>query len=183
MRDYIATGNQKRQQKTVRMESKKSKIFVLFVCMGNICRSPTAEGVFRHLVINEAPDLEIEIDSAGTHAYHAGSPPDKRAQQAARQRGISLSSIRARVVEPDDFYRFDYVLAMDESNFDDLALLCPPDKKDCLRLFLEFSSSPEIRNVPDPYYGGDAGFEKVLDLVEDAARGLLETLVRSQPPR
>lgn len=155
------------------------KISVLFVCMGNICRSPTAEGVFRAMVEAEGPDhLDIFIDSAGTHAYHVGSAPDRRAQQAALRRGIDISGLRARVVEPDDFNRFDYVLAMDNANLEDLKLLCPPEHPVKLERFLFFASDPGTLNVPDPYYGGDAGFERVLDLVENASRGLLAALAK-----
>ncbi len=155
----------------------KPRISVLFVCMGNICRSPTAEGVFRSIVSKRELNFDIEIDSAGTHAYHAGSPPDERSQEAAKRRGIDLSYIRARVVEPDDFHRFDLVLAMDASNLDNLSTLCPPGKSERLQLFLDYSSAPGSRNVPDPYYGGEGGFEKVLDLVEDAAQGLLQSII------
>ncbi|MCG8434079.1 MAG: low molecular weight phosphotyrosine protein phosphatase [Gammaproteobacteria bacterium] len=147
---------------------------VLFVCMGNICRSPTAEGVFRQLVQTEMPELVVKIDSAGTHAYHTGEPPDKRSQRAARLRGIDLSDIRARRVHEGDFVEFDYVLAMDESNFADLHVMCPAEYRSKLRLFMEFASAPNDLNVPDPYYGGANGFERVLDLVESASKGLLK---------
>jgi len=153
----------------------KEKVSVLFVCMGNICRSPTAEGVFRHFVAQAGIADAVEIDSAGTHAYHVNEPPDRRAQAAAERRGFSMSEIRARRVRADDFERFDYIIAMDRDN---LAMLT--DQSDAqhhgkIRLFLEFSSAHEDE-VPDPYYGGAAGFERVLDLVEDASRGLIETL-------
>lgn len=150
---------------------------VLFVCMGNICRSPTAEGVFRHL-LKEAGDLVVEVDSAGTHAYHVGSAPDQRSQAAALRRRFDLSSQRARQVAAADFERFDLVLAMDEDNYAILQSRCPSQYQRKLRLFLEYGSRGE-RNVPDPYYGGDNGFEHVLDLIEDAARGLLAELRRS----
>ncbi len=152
------------------------KARVLFVCMGNICRSPTAEGVFRHLVETGGHTAGIEIDSAGTHSYHAGNPPDVRAQEAARRRGVDLSDLRARRVNADDFHRFDYVLAMDKDNFADLRRICPPGQEHKLRLFLEFAEGRREREVPDPYYGGDSGFEQVLDLVEAASRGLLEEI-------
>ena len=157
------------------MNSKK-KVSVLFVCMGNICRSPTAEGVFRHLVQQEGLTDEIHIDSAGTHAYHVGEQPDHRAQQTARSRGIDLSKQQARKVHHDDFEYFDYVLAMDNDNHAILASICPPDNDDCISLFLDFADSRTESEVPDPYYGGPQGFEHVFDLVEDASRGLLEDI-------
>ena len=150
---------------------------VLFVCMGNICRSPTAEGVFRHLAEQAGLSGQLHIDSAGTHAYHTGEPPDHRARAAAERRGMSLEGIFARRVTEDDFERFDYVIAMDEDNLERLRAEAPTQHHDKVRLFLEFGSSEE-REVPDPYYGGSAGFERVLDLVEEASRGLLETLSR-----
>jgi protein-tyrosine phosphatase len=146
---------------------------VLFVCMGNICRSPTAQGVFEHLVAGEGLSSLIQIDSAGTHAYHVGEPPDVRATQAARKRSIDLASQSARRVTGDDFLDFDYVLAMDRNNYDDLMSLCPPDHQSKLHLFLEFATGLEEDEVPDPYYGGITGFERVLDLIEQASQGLL----------
>lgn len=159
------------------MTESKEKVSVLFVCMGNICRSPTAEGVFRHHVEQAGLGGQIHIDSAGTHAYHVGDPPDRRAKAAAERRGIQLGDLRARRVSDEDFDRFDYVIAMDMDNLERLREQSPPTHHDKVRLFLEFSSLRE-REVPDPYYGGAAGFERVLDLVEDASRGLLETLSR-----
>jgi len=149
---------------------------VLFVCMGNICRSPTAEGVFRHIVKQSGLQDHIHIDSAGTHAYHVGEPPDARAQLAASRRQFDLSDQRARKVSADDFHQFDYVLAMDRSNYAELDIICPPGQQTKLRLFLEYADNFEEREVPDPYYGGDQGFEHVLDLVEDASRGLLAAI-------
>ena len=146
---------------------------VLFVCMGNICRSPTAEGVFRHKVEQNNLQDQISIDSAGTHAYHVGNPPDLRAQDAALKRDIDLSSQRARRVSTDDFSEFDYVIAMDESNKDDLLSICPVGLEDRIHLFLDFADSNESE-VPDPYYGQGRGFEIVLNLVEDASEELLE---------
>ena len=143
--------------------------------MGNICRSPTAEGVFRRLVAEAELDDLFDIDSAGTHAYHVGEPPDRRAQEAATRRGFSLTDIRARRVAADDFERFHYIIAMDQDNLVMLREQADPAHREKIRLFLEFGSGPEIE-VPDPYYGGAMGFERVLDLVEDASRGLLETL-------
>jgi len=143
--------------------------------MGNICRSPTAEGVFRYYVEQAELNQQLQIDSAGTHAYHVGEPPDRRARAAAERRGMSLDNIYARRVMTEDFERFDYIIAMDEDNLARLQDESPEEHRSKLRLFLEFSSGDE-REVPDPYYGGSAGFERVLDLVEAASRGLLETL-------
>ena len=151
------------------------KTRVLFVCMGNICRSPTAEGVFRYHAEQAGMTAQLEIDSAGTHAYHMGEPPDRRARTAAERRGMSLDNIYARRVTTEDFERFDYIIAMDEDNLARLHDESPEGHHSELRLFLEFSDGDE-REVPDPYYGGAAGFERVLDLVEAASRGLLETL-------
>jgi len=149
-------------------------IRVLFVCMGNICRSPTAEGVFKHLVAAEGLSDRIESDSAGTHDYHVGDPPDSRSQAAAALRGYDLSLLRARQVRVEDFADFDYVLAMDEAKHAALRKLSPKPSLACVKLFLDFAAGSGRREVPDPYYGGTQGFEEVLDLVEDAARGLLE---------
>jgi low molecular weight protein-tyrosine phosphatase len=146
---------------------------VLFVCMGNICRSPTAQGVFEYLVERHGLTSQIQIDSAGTHAYHVGEPPDARATQAARRRGIDLGKQRARRVTAEDFLDFDYVLAMDRDNYNDLMSLCPPAHQPKLRLFMEFTAGLTEEEVPDPYYGGVTGFERVLDLIEQAAQGLL----------
>ncbi len=153
----------------------KQNVSILFVCMGNICRSPTAEGVFRYHASKAGFSDRIEIDSAGTHAYHVGEPPDRRAVAAAERRGMSLEGIRARRVSDEDFERFDFILAMDEGNRAQLVEQSAPEYHSKVRLFLEFSTGRE-REVPDPYYGGPAGFERVLDLVEEASRGLLETL-------
>lgn len=147
---------------------------VLFVCMGNICRSPTAEGCFRAYVSEHAPELRIHIDSAGTHAYHVGEPPDVRARRAAERRGIDLSVLRARRIQDSDFETFDLIVAMDSLNLETLRERCPPELHDRLRLLLDFASEATVREVPDPYYGGLKGFERVLDLVEQASNGLLE---------
>ncbi len=152
------------------------KIKVLFVCMGNICRSPTAHGVFRALVEEAGLKDRVEIDSAGTHAYHVGNPPDKRARATAVQRGIRLDDLSARAVEEADFSRFDYILAMDMDNFHNLSAICPDGLEDKIHLFMDYALEHRIREVPDPYYGGAEGFEKVFDMVEDAARGLLEDI-------
>lgn len=151
-------------------------IKVLFVCMGNICRSPSAEGVFRHKV--SAADLndKIHIDSAGTHAYHVGNSPDPRSQEAAIKRDYDLSAQRARQVHADDFDEFDYVIAMDTSNLDDLQSICPANLKDKIHLFLKYAENSNTKEVPDPYYGQGNGFEIVLDLIEDAADGLITHL-------
>jgi len=142
--------------------------------MGNICRSPTAEAVFRHYVENAGLAGHILIDSAGTHDYHIGDAPDLRAQRAAQQRGYDMSGLRGRQVEEGDFHRFDYVLAMDSANLAILQRLAPPGCDAQVRLFLEYARHHAEREVPDPYYGGAQGFERVLDMVEDAAQGLLQ---------
>ncbi len=146
---------------------------VLFVCMGNICRSPTAEGVFAALVEREGLSAYISIDSAGTHAYHVGEPPDTRAQKAALQRGVDISRQQARRVRAADFEEFDYVLPMDMSNFQDLDDVCPAECRAVFRRFLDFAPDLPEQDVPDPYYGGPKGFERVIDLIEVAAEGLL----------
>jgi len=155
---------------------------VLFVCMGNICRSPTAEGVFRKLLAERAPELDVQVDSAGTHGYHAGVSPDPRASRAAERRGVDLKPLRARRVVAQDFEHFELVLAMDEQNLQFLLEACPAEYRSRVRLFLEFAPHLEQRDVPDPYYGGASGFERVLDLVEEAAVGLLEYLRRTETP-
>ncbi len=152
------------------------KLSVLFVCMGNICRSPTAEGVFRHLVIKEGVEDWFEIDSAGTHAYHVGNPPDERARQTALARGIDLSDLRARQVSHTDFESFDHILVMDRQNLDTLKFVCPKHYSHKLKLFLEYAPGLKTLEVPDPYYGGARGFEEVLDLVERAALGFLQSV-------
>jgi protein-tyrosine phosphatase len=146
---------------------------VLFVCMGNICRSPTAHGVFRDLVNRKGLAGRIEIDSAGTHGYHVGALPDQRAQQTALSRGFDLSDLRARQVKGNDFGRFDYVLAMDRENFLALQAICPPGGEHKLHLLMDFAPQWGMREVPDPYYGGQRGFEQVFDMVTVASQGLL----------
>ena len=150
-----------------------NKIEVLFVCMGNICRSPTAEAVFRYYVAAAGLSQRIVVDSAGTHAYHIGNPPDARSQRHAERRGFDLSALRARQVVSDDYVRFDYVLAMDADNFALLARDCPPAHAAKLALFMRYGERGEAISVPDPYYGGTQSFERVLDMVEDAAQGML----------
>lgn len=149
------------------------RLKVLFVCMGNICRSPTAQGVFRKRLETEGLQAIIGTDSAGTHAYHAGESPDRRARETARRRGIELGDLQARQVAPEDFPRFEYVLAMDLDNLSNLAELCPRGLEHKLMLFMDFAPHLGVREVPDPYYGGPDGFERVFDLVEAASEGLL----------
>jgi protein-tyrosine phosphatase len=156
---------------------------ILFVCLGNICRSPTAEAVFRVIAAREAPELELTIGSAGTADYHIGAAPDARAQEAARRRKYDMSALRARQVEPRDFERFDLILAMDRSNWAELQQLAPASARERVRLFLEFAPDVEVSDVPDPYYGGVNGFEEVLDLIETASLGLIRHLRESAPPR
>ena len=151
---------------------------ILFVCMGNICRSPTAEGVFRAHARRHAPDLDLEIDSAGTHAYHVGEPPDPRTVKAAARRGIDLAGLRARQVRHEDFERFDLILAMDRLNHATLLDRSPPRHHARIRTLLEFAGETAPADVPDPYYGGQQGFDEVLDLVESAAAGLLAEIRR-----
>jgi protein-tyrosine phosphatase len=151
-----------------------NKIYVLFVCMGNICRSPTAEAVFRAKVEGAGLLHQIAIDSAGTHDYHIGNPPDKRAQHAAKQRGYDMGNLRGRQIEAADFSRFDYVLAMDNANMAILQRLCPKELRERLGLFLHYAKQHKVTEVPDPYYGGDDGFDQVLNMVEDASAGLLQ---------
>jgi protein-tyrosine phosphatase len=151
---------------------------VLFVCMGNICRSPTAEGVFRRLVEQQGLAGQISVDSAGTHDYHIGDAPDPRSQSAAARRGYDLSGLRARQIVLDDFSTYHYILAMDKTNLGLLQQRCPENCRDRLKLFLEFADDGASGEVPDPYYGGAQGFEEVLDLVEHAAQGLLRDIIK-----
>lgn len=150
---------------------------ILFVCLGNICRSPTAEAVFRHLLAEMAAGTNVEVDSAGIGNWHIGEPPDVRAQAAARRRGFDMSALRARQITSEDFERFDLILAMDRENLAELRRRSPQQLRERVRLFLEFAPDLGEHDVPDPYYGGDAGFEAVLDLTEQAARGLLDHLI------
>ena len=146
---------------------------VLFVCLGNICRSPTAEAVFRKMA--KDANLSVEIDSAGTIATHTGEQPDSRSMKHGRMRGYDFHGQFSRKVKQSDFQYFDHIFAMDNSNYRDLQQQCPPDLQNKVRLFLSLSNDPE-QEVPDPYYGGDAGFEQVLDLVENASRALISQL-------
>lgn len=151
-------------------------IRILLVCMGNICRSPTAEGVLRERLRQVGLDGVVETDSAGTHDYHVGKAPDPRAQQAANQRGIDISDLRARQVEHSDFAEFDLILAMDQENFALLQADYPSRYADKLGMFLDYARNRSEREVPDPYFGGRQGFELVFDLIEEASDGLIEQL-------
>ncbi len=154
------------------MSGKKTKIRVLMVCLGNICRSPSAQGVFQHRVECAGLADIIKVDSAGTGDFHIGEKPDKRARAAAKKRGYSLGGLRARQVQPEDFEKFDYILAMDDSNLRDLMALCPKPHRYKLGLFMEFADS-NYSAVPDPYFGKGDSFEMVLNLVEEASDALL----------
>ncbi len=155
------------------------KTSVLFVCLGNICRSPTAHGVFEQLVERQGASERFLIDSAGTAAYHVGKAPDPRTQAAARRRGYPLEHLRARAVDLSDFDSFDYILAMDAANLRDLRSLCPRGFRGHLGLFLDFAEGVKHKEVPDPYYSsGEQGFEEVLDLVEKAGQGLYRHLIQ-----
>lgn len=148
----------------------EQSISVLFVCLGNICRSPTAEAVFKQKAAEAG--LSLNIDSAGTHGYHIGSPPDKRSQAAGVERGYSFKGLKCRRVDESDFEKFDYVLAMDNSNLSNLHGMSPAQYHDKIKLFLDYADE-EDKEVPDPYYGGKRGFELVLDLIEAASDGLI----------
>ena len=156
------------------------RISVLFVCTGNICRSPTAEAIFRKLVAKAGMSETILSDSAGTHGYHIGEPPDRRAQASAADRGYDLSSLRARRVEREDFQRFDLIVAMDRGHFAILSRMAEPSAAHKLKLMMSYAGGFEEEDVPDPYYGGPQDFERVLDMLEDAARGLLDFLGKPQ---
>lgn len=155
-------------------------ISILFVCMGNICRSPMAQGVVSKLVLDNSLRDAIRVESAGTHANFVGEPPDSRAQQAARNRGIDLSGLRARRVSAKDFEAFDLILAMDRENLDYLFGVCPPQYHSKIHLYLSYARDCDLDEVPDPYYGGSMGFDRVLDLVEKAAQGLIDSLRRGE---
>jgi len=149
---------------------------VLFVCMGNICRSPTAEGVLRQFIRQNNLGDKVEVDSAGTHGYHVGEAPDSRTQRAAAVRGYNLSQLRARKVARQDLDYFDLVLAMDKNNLDNLQRLASPEQQEKIKLFMDFSKNFDDNEVPDPYYGLGHGFDLVLDMVEDAAQGLIDEI-------
>lgn len=161
------------------MDSDK-KISVLFICMGNICRSPTAEGVFRKVVADAGMAEQVRIESAGTHAFHSGAAPDHRAQSAAQRRGVALHEIRARRVSDEDFEAFDYILVMDRDNLEELRSRAPEEHRGKVHLFLEFAGGSQVMEVPDPYYGGTSGFELVLDLVETGSERLLQRIRRDR---
>ena len=151
---------------------------VLFVCLGNICRSPSSQGVFINRLQIAGLPIDIQVDSAGTGSYHIGQPPDHRAILAAAERGVDISWCRARQVDRMDFERYDYVIAMDRYNYEDLSKIAPSDYSGQLRLFMEFAPKWNKSEVPDPYYGSDGGFERVLDMLEDACEGLIEDIKR-----
>ena len=157
-----------------------NKFGVLFVCTGNICRSPTAEAIFRKLAADAGMAVAVTADSAGTHGYHVGEPPDPRAQEAAAKRGYDLSALRARRFEQADFQRFDLILAMDRDHYSILSNMARHSAGHKLKLMMSYARRFADEEVPDPYYGGSQGFERVLDMLEDAARGLLESL-RKRP--
>ena len=149
------------------------KLRLLFVCMGNICRSPSAEGVMRNLIAEAGLTEQIAVDSAGTHAYHVGHPPDKRSQAAALQRGVDISALKARTVTAADYAQFDLLLAMDWDNLHLLQAACPPEHEHKCKRLMEFATAHASPVVPDPYYGGTAGFDEVLDLCDDGCAGVL----------
>ena len=151
---------------------------ILFVCLGNICRSPTAEAVMLHKVAEAGLDDRIEIDSAGTGDWHVGEAPDERARQYGARRGYDLEPLRARQIEPEDFERFDLILGMDDANLNELRRLCPPEFRSKVRLLMDFAPEATVRVVADPYFGGGDGFDRVLDACEQACSGLLRTLQR-----
>ncbi len=153
---------------------------VLFVCLGNICRSPAAEGVFRDLVRRRGLERTISTDSAGTSGWHTDAPPDSRARTEAKRRGISIDDLRSRRVNTSDFERFDYVLAMDDSNMADLEELCPAPFRSRLYLFTDFAPAGTPSGVPDPYYGGADGFAHVFDLVTQCSEGLLARIIEER---
>ena len=155
------------------MINQRARVSVLFVCLGNICRSPTAQGIFQELVNAEDLSNLIYIDSAGTGDWHIGKNPDSRSCQAALDRGIDISSLQARLIQKEDFEHFDYILVMDKKNLKEVSKMKPPDYPGHLELFLSFSLKPSIQEVPDPYFSGADGFDLVIDLVMNASKGLL----------
>ena len=163
------------------MPDTRVKPAVLFVCLGNICRSPTAHGVFRHLLMKHNMIDKVVVDSAGTGNWHVGAQPDKRAQATATTKGYDISDLRARRVDIEDFHKFDYVLAMDWRNLDHLRALCPKECNPHIGLFLDYLGEGDGREVPDPYYGGDDGFDNVLNMIEKASTGLLKDLLEKYP--
>jgi protein-tyrosine phosphatase len=159
---------------------KTTKISILFVCLGNICRSPMAEGVFRRVAEEKGVIDRFEIDSAGLGDWHIGQAPDHRAQKATESRGIDISGQSARRVEDEDFERFDLLLVMDRSNYAELKARAPAGARGKIRPFLDFASQMGTKDVPDPFFGGTEGFDHALDLIEAAARGLLDTLIAEE---
>lgn len=156
---------------------------VLFVCLGNICRSPTAHGVFQSMVDSRGLQSRITVDSCGTGDWHIGHAPDKRATAEAAERGYDLTPLRARQVTAADFDEFDYIVAMDNQNLADLRAMCPTHFSGYLGLFLPFAAANAVDEVPDPYYGGPEGFTRVLDMVEAASEGLLAEIERADSSR
>ncbi|MBM4196201.1 MAG: low molecular weight phosphotyrosine protein phosphatase [Gammaproteobacteria bacterium] len=156
---------------------------ILFVCMGNVCRSPTVYGVFRDRLCAAGLLGEFDLDSAGTHGYHTGTAPDERSQAAARRRGFDISDLRARVVEVEDFAFYDLIFAMDDDNLEWLQAAAPEEHRHKLHLLLEFATGQAGRIVPDPYYGGPVGFERVLDIAEEASDALLLRLTKKAGPK
>ncbi len=168
-----------RRMKRRAAEQAVADLSVLFICTGNICRSPTAQGIFEHKLALAGLDRKVFVDSAGTHGFHVGSKPDARARRAAARRGLDLSRQRSRRIETDDFVKFDYVIGMDYTNMAALHEQCPAAHRDkLLLLLLHFTPAAELEEVPDPYYGGSEGFERVLDLLDGAADALLEDVRR-----
>jgi len=151
-------------------------IRVLFVCMGNICRSPLAQGVLERRLKEEQVEDQVDVDSAGTHHYHAGEPPDPRGVAAARSRGVEIGQQRARSVRDDDFLEFDLILAMDADNERRLRAVCPPFYSDRVKLMMDYAPGMREREIPDPYYVGGQGFEKVLDMLELCMEELMDDL-------
>jgi len=160
--------------------SSSHTIDVLFVCMGNICRSPTAEGVFRHLVESKGLEDLFHIDSSGTIGYHEGEPPDRRAQQEAQRRGMDISGQRSRPLSTRDYQQFDYIIAMDEDNLADIEARMPNDFSGKIAMLMDFGGAHAGEPVPDPYYGGKRGFEHVFDLVEEGCEGLLRYIAQKE---
>ncbi len=156
------------------MADMSNKVSVLFVCLGNICRSPTAHGVFRNMVIQAGLEDRIEIDSAGTAAFHIGKSPDGRSAAVALERGVDMADLSARKVDFGDFYVYDYILAMDDANYSNLMDMALPEHVDKVKMFLDYTQDFSESEVPDPYFGGAQGFDHVFDLVESASLGLLE---------
>ncbi len=156
---------------------------ILFVCMGNICRSPMAEGMFRHAIKAAGLDQQVQIDSAGTHSYHIGSPPDPRAQQASQKRGVDISNLRSRLVVDQDFAEYDYILVMDGANHANLVRRAPEKHQHKIRRLLSFSRKYPNLDVPDPYYGGTQGFEENLDMIQEAVQHLIREIKGAANPK